>query len=92
MMNLAININALMPEIIIATSAMLVLLLGLFVKDKNNNLIYGISQITLLLAAMLVAHSGFGPTYRVFNDMHIIDPAGNFLKLLSFIATSFVFL
>ena len=92
MMNLAININALMPEIIIATSAMLVLLLGLFFKDKNNHLIYGVSQITLLLAAMLVAHSGFGPTYRVFNDMHIIDPAGNFLKLLSFIATSFVFL
>ena len=55
MSNLISQLNLLSPEIFVALMAMLILLLDLFVQDKNKHFIYGLSQLTLLVAGLLTA-------------------------------------
>ena len=43
MSNLISQLNLLAPEIFVALMAMLILLLDLFVQDKNKHFIYGLS-------------------------------------------------
>ena len=50
MSNLISQLTLLSPEIFVALMAMLILLLDLFIQDKNKHLIYGLSQLTLLVA------------------------------------------
>ena len=45
MSNLISQLNLLAPEIFVALMAMLILLLDLFVQDKNKHFIYGLSQL-----------------------------------------------
>ena len=48
MSNIISELNLLSPEIFIAMMAMFILLVGLFVDDKNKHVSYSLSQFTLL--------------------------------------------
>ena len=69
MSNLISQLNLLAPEIFVALMAMLILLLDLFVQDKNKHFIYGLSQLTLLVAGLLTASLGFSEPQFAFKDM-----------------------
>ena len=92
MSNLISQLTLLSPEIFVALMAMLILLLDLFIQDKNKHLIYGLSQLTLLVAGLLTASLGFGEPQFAFKDMFVFDSLALFLKMMSFITLSIVFI
>ena len=92
MSNLISQLNLLSPEIFVALMAMLILLLDLFVQDKNKHIIYGLSQLTLLVAGLITASLGFSDPQFAFKDMFIFDGLAMFLKMMSYITLSVVFI
>ena len=92
MSNLISQLTLLSPEIFVALMAMLILLLDLFIQDKNKHLIYGLSQLTLLVAGLLTASLGFSEPQFAFKDMFVFDSLALFLKMMSFITLSIVFI
>ena len=92
MSNLISQLNLLAPEIFVALMAMLILLLDLFVQDKNKHFIYGLSQLTLLVAGLITASLGFSDPQFAFKDMFIFDSLAIFLKMMSYITLSVVFI
>ena len=71
MSNLISQLNLLAPEIFVAFMAMLILLLDLFVQDKNKHFIYGLSQLTLLVAGLITASLGFSEPQFAFKHRSI---------------------
>ena len=71
---------------------MLILLLDSFIIDKNKHFIYGLSQLTLLVAGLITASLGFSGPQFAFEDMFIFDSLALFLKMMSFITLSIVFI
>ena len=69
MSNLISQLNLLSPEIFVALMAMLILLLDLFVQDKNKHFIYGLSQLTLLVAGLITASIGFSDPQFAFKNI-----------------------
>jgi len=53
-MNLHLNINALIPELVFTFAAMFVLLLGAFIKRRGNRLLGGIALVTLVANLLLL--------------------------------------
>jgi len=92
MMSITSQLNVILPEIIIAVSAMFILLTDLYIKDSSKKIIYALSQLSLLLTAIVIARQSFEATQYVFNDMYVSDTLASFLKLLSLISTSIVFI
>lgn len=92
MTDLIPQLNLLLPEIFIAIMAMFILLVGLFIDDKNKHISYGLSQFTLLCAGLITASIGFSQPQFAFNDMFIFDSLALFLKMMSYITLSIVFI
>ena len=92
MMSITSQLNVILPEIIIAVSAMFILLTDLYIKDSSKKIIYALSQLSLLLTAIVIARQSFEATQYVFNDMYVRETLASFLKLLSLISTSIVFI
>ena len=92
MSNIISELNLLSPEIFIAMMAMFILLVGLFVDDKNKHVSYSLSQFTLLSAGLISASLGFSQPQFAFNDMFIFDSLALFLKMMSYITLSIVFI
>ena len=67
---------------------MSVLLLGVFYKNTTS--LFGITQLTLLIAAYFTAQLPIDVKLTAFNDMFIVDSLSMFLKLLSYFALSLV--
>jgi NADH-quinone oxidoreductase subunit N len=82
------------PEIflLIATSA--ILLIDMFLSDARRNITYVLSMVTLGVAAamtfMLLKQTMTAEIAAVytFNNMFVLDPMANILKLFSYIATA----
>ena len=79
-----------LPEIIILISAMSVLLLGVFFKNKNATSLFGITQLTLLIAAYFTSQLPIESKLLAFNDMFVADSLSLYLKLLSYFGLSLV--
>ena len=90
MSNIISELNLLSPEIFIAVMTMFILLVGLFVDDKNKHVSYSLSQFTLLSAGLITASLGFSQPQFAFNDMFIFDSLALFLKMMSYITLSIV--
>ena len=79
-----------LPEIIILISAMSVLLLGVFFKNKNATSLFGITQLTLLIAAYFTSQLPIESKLLAFNNMFVADSLSLYLKLLSYFGLSLV--
>ena len=79
-----------LPEIIVLISAMSVLLLGVFFKNKNATSLFGITQLTLLIAAYFTSQLPIESKLLAFNDMFVADSLSLYLKLLSYFGLSLV--
>ncbi len=90
MINLEQNLLVILPELIIACTAITILLTDLFIKDINRTLIYSLTQFSLLLAAIATAGYGFHEQKLAFNNMFVSDSLSLYLKSLSYISLSMV--
>lgn len=92
MINLFQQLFLILPEIILATMAMVILILDLFLKDKRRYFIYVLSQLTLLVIGILIVMNRPTTPQFAFSHMFVSDSLAFYLKLMSCISLSVVFL
>ena len=79
------------PEIFVLTMASVVLVIDLFVKDRNRVITYLLAQLTLLSAIVLTLAMYTGATRYTFSGMYVSDGMGDILKIAIYIVTAIVF-
>ena len=82
----SINLELLLPELSLAVGAMALLMLGVFTRREQGELIVWLAVLLLALAGLFVA-SGTG-TATLFGDSFIVDPYARVLKLLTLAGTA----
>jgi NADH-quinone oxidoreductase subunit N len=84
-----LNLAAATPEIFLAVSAMVLLILGVFQGDKSMRLVSWLAAGVLCIAAYLAVHvapaTGADPA---FGGQFIVDGFAGFMKVLSLVATA----
>ena len=80
-----------LPELFVLTMAMVVLLAGLFLGERNRGVIYLLTQLTLFVAAAItfITHTP-AVSYAFGSGMFVDDALADWLKLLMYLATSLV--
>jgi NADH-quinone oxidoreductase subunit N len=74
-------------EILVLTMACLILVVGLFVRDRARPVTYVLTQSALVGAALATLAVGdAGQVAYTFGDMFVRDPMGDLLKLLVYIS------
>ncbi len=77
----SLNLEAALPELILSIGAMALLMLGVFTRREQGELILWLAVLLLAAAGLFVATS-FGTT-MLFGDSFIVDPFARMLKLLT---------
>lgn len=86
------NIHLAIPEIFILSMACIILVVDLFLTDKNRHITYLLSQLTLVVAFFLTLNLFSDQTFYIFSQTFIADPMSSILKLGIYIATFVTFL
>ncbi|MFO7640799.1 MAG: NADH-quinone oxidoreductase subunit NuoN [Candidatus Competibacteraceae bacterium] len=82
----------LLPELFVLTLVCLVLVIDVFLEDRQRHITYGLAQLTLLGAALLtLATYAHAPVTTMFGH-YIRDAMGDVLKLCIYLTTAAVFL
>ncbi len=81
-----------LAEIFVVTMACLVLLVDLFLSERNRVFTYLLAQATLLGAAVLTVSVHDNSTELTFNGSFIRDAMGDVLKVFIYLITAVVFL
>lgn len=81
----------LLPEITVLTMACLVLVVDVYNSNKNSNLSYYLTQLTLVMAAVLTLALPANEVTRVFNGMFVADGMADVLKLFIYLVSFMVF-
>jgi len=80
------------PEIFVLTMACVVLVVELFVGDRNRYMAYVLSQITILVTAIITFVTFSQEAVYTFSDTFVRDPMGDVLKLAIYLVMLGVFL
>ena len=86
------NMHLAIPEIFILSMACIILVVDLFLTDKNRHITYLLSQLTLVVAFFLTLNLFSDETMRIFSNTFVADPMSSVLKLGVYIATFVTFL
>ncbi len=86
------NLHLAVPEIFILSMASIILVVDLFLTEKNRHITYLLSQATLVIAFVLTLNLFSGETFYIFSQTFIADPMSSILKLGVYIATFVTFL
>jgi NADH-quinone oxidoreductase subunit N len=86
------NIHLAIPEIFILSMACIILIVDLFLTDKNRYITYLLSQLTLVVAFFLTLNLFSNDTFYIFSQSFVADPMSSVLKLCVYIATFVTFL
>lgn len=78
------------PEIFLATMAMAILMIDLFVKDSRRSVIFALSQVTLLGCAVIQVYTSTGEINYTFSNMFVDDTMADLLKLFVYLTMSVV--
>ena len=82
----------LLPELFVVTLACFILVVDVFLEERQRHITYGLAQLTLLGAALLtLATYVHAPTITMFGH-YVRDTMGDVLKLCIYLATAAVFL
>lgn len=92
MENIRYDLITALPEIVILTMAMVILLADLFVKKENRIAIYGLAQFALLVAAYFTFSTHTPSVSYAFTDMFVDDAMADVLKLMIYLGTSLIFI
>lgn len=76
-----------LPELVVLTMAMAVLLADFFISANNRILVYGLTQLTLLVSAFAVIKTHTPAVGYAFTAMWVDDPLGDVLKLMTLFGT-----
>ena len=89
----SLNINAGLPEIFLLAMACVVLVVDVFIQQKNRNITYLLSQLTLIVTFALIYTNQTDVRVLAFNDMFVQDKMADDLKLfiLTIIFVVFVY-
>jgi len=87
----ALNIAITWPEIFLLVMACVILVVDVFIEDDRRNLTYLISQLTLLVTALLVSFGETDQRVLAFNDMFVQDQLADTLKLFILAITFVIF-
>lgn len=82
-----LDLMSALPEILVMGMAMVVLLLDLFIKPSSRNILFVLTQITLLGAAYLTFVTHQSSVGFAFSNMMVDDPLSDVLKLMMYAAT-----
>ena len=77
-----------LPEVFLAFSTMVLLMLGVFRGDGHTRIISWFAVLVLGLTLLLVLDD-LGGTRRAFGDVFIVDAFAQFMKVLALIGSSF---
>lgn len=88
----ATNFAAAMPEMFVLGMACLVLVVDLFLDERNRAATYWLSQLTLAGAAALTVILHGDQPVSAFNGMFVNDAMGDVLKVFIYLMTAGVFL
>ena len=85
------NLFAVAPELVLASAALLILLVDVFVRDEQRNLTYALSLVALVI---VVAICGLfllqDAVLYAFGRLYVSDPMANVLKMFAALATALV--
>ena len=84
------NFQPVLPEIVIATAASLILLVDLWLPDHKRHVSYWLTQFSLLLAACVTLRGLHDEIVHAFHNVMVADMVADVLRLLSFLALSLV--
>src|SRR5699024_6731844 len=79
--SIGVDIVAALPEIFLVLSAIVLLMLGAFVRDLSARSIATLAAAAIALAAILI-YFGSGRGEVAFNGLFLNDAFGDFMKLL----------
>jgi NADH-quinone oxidoreductase subunit N len=80
------NLMPALPEMFVLAMASLILIVDLFVSDKNRVVTYALTQMTLLGAAYLTFSTSQAEVVYTFNNMFVDDALSDTLKVLTYLA------
>ena len=86
------NMHLAIPEIFMLSMACIILVVDLFLTDKNRYITYLLSQLTLVVAFFLTLNLFSSETFHIFSNTFVADPMSSILKLGIYIATFVTFL
>jgi len=82
----------LIPEIFVLSMACIILVLDLYLQDRERIISYWLTQLTLVCAAVISMSLNDGQTQLVFHGTFIADPMGAALKVAIYLVTALAFL
>lgn len=85
MPELSYSVSLMTPELLVAVSAMALLMLGVFSGPKGNNTVMGLGVAALIIAAILVAF--VSEDGQAFGDAFVSDPFSRFMKILTLLGS-----
>ncbi|QTL03634.1 NADH-quinone oxidoreductase subunit NuoN [Aquabacter sp. L1I39] len=80
-------LGAVLPELLLALSAIVLLLIGAVRGEGATNMVNGLA-IAVLVAAGVLTLIGPGQTVTAFNGSLVIDPFGRFMKALAILGAT----
>ncbi|MFN3397024.1 MAG: NADH-quinone oxidoreductase subunit NuoN [Sulfurimicrobium sp.] len=84
------NLTPALPEIFVLAMVSLILVVDLFLSEKNRFITYALTQLTLLGAAWITVATHTSVPSHTFSNMFVDDAMSDVLKLMSYIAVSVV--
>src|SRR5438876_1514652 len=87
-MAFAENLLAVLPEVVILTSAALILIVDLFIDDERRHITYWLTQLALLIAACVTLKTTQLDIVKAFHNMVVDDMLADLLRMTTFIAVS----
>lgn len=73
------------PEIFLATMAMAILMIDLFVKDSRRTLTFVLTQLTLVVCALIQVYTSTGDVTYTFSNLFVDDMMADLLKVFVYI-------
>ena len=73
------------PEIFLATMAMAILMIDLFVKDSRRTLTFALTQLTLVVCALIQVYTSTGDVTYTFSNLFVDDMMADLLKVFVYI-------
>ena len=81
-----------LPEIFVLSMACVILVLDLYLKDKERFISYWLTQLTLVFASVITLAVSNGQTELAFFGTYIADAMGSTLKVFIYLITALAFL
>jgi NADH-quinone oxidoreductase subunit N len=91
MENIRYDLMAALPEIMMVSMAMIILLADLFLKQANRIAIYALAQMTLFACAYVTFTTHTPSVSFAFSGMFVDDTLADVMKLLIYLGTSLIF-